>query len=176
MRPVVFRLVLCAGLFAVWMGYLGYLVATRPRTPQGTPLVLSQPQVLASDVDIIARIEEEPTAESEVTVVEVLYPADANLKKGDKIKVGGLDECQAVQRQAGVKPPKDWAGPGEYLVPLRQLPGRPDEFEVAAVPPSPGFERAHLVRIYPATPEARAQYRRLVPPDKEGQPQKRPPE
>ena len=30
MRPVVFRLVLCVALFGLWMGYLGYLVLTRP--------------------------------------------------------------------------------------------------------------------------------------------------
>jgi hypothetical protein len=163
MRPVVFRLVLCATLFALWIGYLGYLVLTRPRTPQGTSLVLSRPQIQASAVDVVARIDTEPKAENDVTVVQVLYPANPNLKKDDVIKVYGLDECRPVQR--GPAPaPLDWSGPGDYLLPLRQLPGRPNEFEVVAVPPSPGFDRSHLVRIYPATPEALAQYRDVKKP------------
>ena len=40
MKPAAFRLVLTLGLFLGWLGYLGYLVATRPLTPAGTPLVL----------------------------------------------------------------------------------------------------------------------------------------
>src|SRR3954453_7223968 len=64
MKPAVFRLVLFAGLFALWMGYLGYLVLTRPRTPQGAPLVLSRPQIQSSDVDVIAEIDSEPKGET----------------------------------------------------------------------------------------------------------------
>src|SRR5262245_4877248 len=129
MRPVVFRLVLCASLFAVWIGYLVYLVATRPRTPQDTPLVLSRPQILASAVDVLAPIDTAPKGETEITIVEVLYPTSdraLELKAGDKIKVTGLEDCRPAQRFGAPLPPPDWAGPGEYLVPLRPLRGGPE--------------------------------------------------
>ena len=51
MRPAVVRLLVAALLFAGWLGYLIYLVATTPRTPAGAPLVLSRPQILVSDFD-----------------------------------------------------------------------------------------------------------------------------
>ena len=165
MKPTVFRLVLCASLFALWMGYLGYLVLTRPLTPppQREPLVLSRPQIQSSDVDVIAEIDSEPKVETTVTVAEVLSPADAGLKEGDSITVLKLDECRALQRPGGKVPPWDWAGPGKYLLPLRQK-GEAKHFEVANVPPSPGFtdpKQYSTVRIYPATSEALAQYRRI---------------
>ena len=160
-RFLVARLVLCATLFGLWMAYLGYLVITRPRTEQGAPLVLSRPQVLASDVDVIARIDSEPKGETDVTVVRVLYPDDSPLKEGDVIHVAKLDECRPVQRPGAASPSWDWAGPGEYLLPLKKGPGREGHYEVAAVPASPGFAERSLVRIYPATAEALAQYRRI---------------
>jgi len=172
MRPVVFRLVLCATLFGLWMGYLGYLVLTRPLTPQRTPLVLSRPQIQASDVDVIARIDQEPRGETEITVVEVLYPAKDGPKKGDKIKVARLEECRPGRRDNAPQPPNDWSGPGEYLVPLTAQEGEPGRFEVTQVPSSPGFH-APLFRIYPATPEALAQYRHIVI-GADGQPHKPP--
>jgi hypothetical protein len=162
MKPAVFRLVLCASLFALWIGYLGYLVLTRPRTPQGAPLVLSRPQIQSSDVDVIAEIKEEPKAETAVTVAEVLSPKDAALKEGDSITVLKLDECRAAQRPGGPVSALDWAGPGKYLLPLRRLPGEAKHFEVANVPASPGFTDRNLVRIYPATSEALEQYRRIA--------------
>jgi hypothetical protein len=161
MKPAVFRLVLCAGLFVLWMGYLGYLVLTRPLTPQREPLVLSRPQILSSDVDVIAEIDSEPKGETTLKVAEVLSPADAGLKEGDTITVLKLDECRAAQRPGGKVPPRDWAGPGKYLLPLSRLPGEAKHFKVANVPASPGFTEANLVRIYPATSEALEQYRRI---------------
>jgi hypothetical protein len=160
MKPAVFRLVLCASLFALWMGYLGYLVLTRPLTPQREPLVLSRPQILSSDVDVIAEIDSEPKGETTVKVAEVLSPSDAGLKEGDTITVLKLDECRAAQRPGGKVPPWDWAGPGKYLLPLRRS-GEAKHFEVANVPASPGFTDHNRVRIYPATSEALAQYRRI---------------
>jgi hypothetical protein len=58
----------------------------------------------------------------------------------------------------------DVSGPGLYLVPLRRSPEHKGGYEVAPVPPSPGFN-ADLVRVYPATPEALAQYRRVEKPE-----------
>src|SRR5262249_20894826 len=175
MRPVVFRLVLCAGLFSLWMGYLAYLVLTRPLTRPwvGTPLVVSRAQVQRSDVDVVARIDSKPGPETEVTVVKVLYQSKGGPKEGDRITVVGLDDCRPVPRENAPPPADDWTGAGDYLVPLRYgIGGEADlrRFHVAAVPPSPGFTR-HVVRIYPATPEALAQYHRIVP-LQDGQPHK----
>ena len=77
MKLAVIRLVLALVLFAGWIGYLGYQVWTRPRTKKdditSPPLVLSRPQILASEIDIIGDV---PAASNKVTVtvVEVLYP------------------------------------------------------------------------------------------------------
>jgi hypothetical protein len=160
-RFLVARLVLCATLFGLWMAYLLFLVITRPRTEQGAPLVLSRPQVLASEVDVIARIDTQPKGETDLTVVRVLYPDNAPVQEGDVIHVTKLDECRSVQRPGGATPSWDWSGPGEYLLPLKKAKGRPGHYEVAAVPASPGFSGESLVRIYPATAEALAQYRQI---------------
>lgn len=179
MRPVVFRLVLFATLFGLWMAYLGYLVLTRPLTPQGRrALVLSRPQIYSSDLDVVVQLDKEPSDETEVTVTDLLYAsAGIDVKKGDKIRVSGLDKCHPVQGGRPTPSP-DWEGPGAYLLPLRPLREGPakaaDRFEVAAVPPSPGFHEGYLLRIYPATAEALAQYRLIAPPDGNGQPQKPP--
>jgi hypothetical protein len=184
MRPAIFRLVLCGALFAAWMAYLAFLVFTRPLLPASpvlpspghpsTPLVLSRPQILSSDLDVVARIDEKPADEPEVTVVEVLYAAPGiTVKEGDTIRVKCLDECHAVQvqREGAPKPSLDWSGPGKYLLPLRALHEGHDKaldrFDVAPVPASPGFHENSLRRIYPATAEALAQYRRIV---KDGKP------
>jgi hypothetical protein len=156
MRPAAVRLALVTGLFLAWLGYLGYLVAKRPRTAEGWPLVVSHPQVLTSEIDIVADIDD---PRGEVVVEEVLYPEGAALKKGDRIKVDFLEQCRPMPRRADEVPPKDFSGPGKYLVPMRQAgQGR---YEVAPIPPSPGFGGTlNPVRIYPATAEALAQYRR----------------
>ena len=157
-----FRLVLVSALFAGWLGYLGYLVATRPRTADDRPLVLSRPQLLASGIDVIAVLPTPPgKPEVKVTVVEVLYPDNSGLKKGATIRVSKLEVCHPVPRLPGDRPPSDWSGGGRYLLPLKRLPGQPNRYEVVAIPPSPGFTDLGVYRIYPATDEALAQYRRI---------------
>ncbi len=155
------RLVLVAGLFVGWLGYLGYLVATRPRFDDGWPLVLSRPQVLASDLDVIAELPEPGQSdEVEVTIVKVLYPRNSSLKEGDTIRVSHLGECHPLPRGKR-KPPSDWSGAGRYLLPLEAVPGKTGHYSVAAIPPSPGFEYSEAYRIYPATPEIEAQYEEI---------------
>jgi hypothetical protein len=159
MKPAVTRLVLTATLFLAWMGYLGFQVLTRPQTATGAPLVLSRPQILASQIDVIATVPEENG--EEVTVKEVLYPAEASLKAGDVIHVTNIRDCVAL-RNVGEKPVKDWTGPRDYLLPLRPLPGK-NKYEVAPIPPSPGFFTADpRPRIYPANEAALAQYRHIA--------------
>src|SRR5215203_1375661 len=114
MKPTVARLVLCVSVFVLWLGYLGYLVATRPVTSGNWPLVLSLPQIQASSIDVIAELPQPPGKEdAEVTVVEVLYPPDEGepgVKAGDKLRVTNLTECRPLPRHAGSMPPPDWSG------------------------------------------------------------------
>lgn len=155
------RLVLVSVLFVGWLSYLGLLVLTRPVTSAGWPLVVSRPQILTSQIDIVADIGD-PTGN--VVVEEVLWPEDAPLKKGDRVKVGRVEECRPMERRPGEPSPKDFSGPGRYLIPLRQL--APGKYEVAPTPPSPGFHGANEpVRIYPATAESLAQYREVGKPE-----------
>lgn len=156
MKPAAVRLLLCAGVFAGWIGYLGYLVATRP------PTVVSAPQILTSEIDIVARIDDPAKP---VTVERVLWPEDAAVKPGDTIEVDGLADCRPRARREHEVPPDDFSGPGSYLVPLlAHKTGKGVTYEVAPVPNSPGFNVARLVRIYPATGETEAQYRRIAKP------------
>jgi hypothetical protein len=155
------RLLLCAVLFVGWIGYLGYQVLTRPRLPDGgaffaRPLVVSHPQVLVSQVDVIAEV---PNTGGTVTVREVLWPADAPLKEGDEIQVANLEECKADAQSR-----LDFFGPGKYLLPLRSVDRDRKRYEVAHVPPSPGYSLGGPPRLYPATPAALAQYEQIGKP------------
>jgi hypothetical protein len=132
--------------------------------PNGWPLVLSRPQLLASELDVIAEVLDEKTGEA--TVLEVLYPPeDAPVKKDDKIQVTNIADCAPPPRLDGPPPKPDWSGPGTYILPLRAAPDK-KKYEVAAIPPSPGFFTSAAVeppaRIYPATEMARAQYNHIA--------------
>src|SRR5262249_46698022 len=74
--PKMTRLVLAAVLFAAWMGYLGYLVYTLPKPVNNMPVVLSRPQFLVSDLDVIGDID---LKEGTVAVRKVLYSRGGNL-------------------------------------------------------------------------------------------------
>jgi hypothetical protein len=157
------RLALCVLLFVCWLAYLAFLVFTQPKTPSGWPLVLSRPQLLVSELDIVARVEE--GGGDKVTVEEVLYPPEgAPVKAGDQITVANLETSRPPQTSEE-EPPPDLVGPGSYLMPLRRA---GDHYEVVLVPESPGYPprdtRATRAspRIYPATPEALAQYRAIT--------------
>lgn len=176
MRPAVGRLVVTIVLFAGWLGYLGYLVVCRPHTPgdlagafTGRPLALSRPQLLVSTLDVIARVEDDKG--ENVVVEEVLYPENAPVKVGDKIRVANLDKCRPspdpITKQ---EEPPDFTGPGSYLLPLQSTAKNDDkQFEVTPTPPSPGYppQRAGGVgppRLYPATKEMRAEYAQIAKP------------
>jgi hypothetical protein len=150
MKPATLRLILAAGLFAAWIGYLAYLAVTagtQPITREG-PIILSRPQFLVSDLDVIAQIDEmkDPPAPTQVTVVDVVW---SKPQPGQErvLHVTNLSACQG------------WVGPGRYILPLRKL----DEhtYEVAPIPPSPGTDH-HAPRIYLLTVQTREQLQQLV--------------
>jgi hypothetical protein len=163
MRPAAGRLLLIAALFVGWLGYLGYLVWTRPRTPDGQPLVLSRPQLLVSNVDVVAAVDDPAQP---VVIKQVLSPpGDKDLHPGDRIEVPNIKDCRPLPPGGPNAPaPPDWTGPGDYLLPLeRYTEDSTARYRVAPTPPSPGYPHRRP-RIYPATPEALAQYREVRKP------------
>ena len=168
MKLLTWRLVLTASLFLGWLGYLGYLVATRPLTAAGTPLVLSRPQIMIAPIDIVADVTD---PEEQVVVVEILYPSDASIKVGQKLTVLDLESCRPMPRRQNDEPPKDFTGPGRYLIPLRPSGREKGAYEVVPIPTSPGFDARRMenlgvrpVRIYPYNGESAAQYRQIEKP------------
>jgi hypothetical protein len=149
------RFLLCLALFLGWLGYLGYLVAERSR---GGDIVLSRPQFLVSDLDVVAAVTK---GSDTVTVVDVLHPDDSAARhlKGKQIQVTNLDDCRPPGDPMR-PPPPDLQADGNYLLPLQDLGPDGKEYRVVATPPSPGF-RYGTPRIYPATPQVLAQYKQI---------------
>ncbi len=177
LHPAALRLAAVALLFAGWIGYLAYLVATLPHTASGAPLIVSRSQILVSEVDVIAHVDSTGPG-ADVTIEEVLYPKEnPPFQVGQKVQVVNLDQCKPPPRE-GEKPenvPADWTGPGSYLLPLQVAGfiGKEEEkkidYKVVPTPPSPGYPasstlRAGPPRIYPATEAAKAQYRSIEKP------------
>ena len=136
-NPQLQRLVLAAALFVAWIGMLAILAATTTR-----PVVLSRPQFLVSDIDVIAQIIQGTHGpDHEVTIKEVHWLEKENDKlTGKKISVLNLDQCDG------------WQGPGRYILPLKKT--GPDAFVVPLPGPSPGFDPLKTKpRIYRETPE-----------------------
>jgi hypothetical protein len=172
------RLLLTAVLFLGWLGYLGYLVICRPHTPggllgafEGRPLTLSRPQFLVSTFDVVAEVSGEKG--EKVVVKEVLFPkSKAPVKPGDEIHVDNIDRCRPLSDPLAkvTNPPPDYSGPGDYLLPLQPLDADgAHRFEVVPTPPSPGFPTSQGVnpgppRLYPATPQMRAEYDQIAKP------------
>ena len=160
MRPA-WRLLLASVLFASWIGYLVYLWATASH-----PIVLSRPQFLVADLVVIARVED-PASKTAV-VEEVIAPPTKGKAPavGATIGVENLDLCnRLVDGAAKESAPPGWTRPGLYILPLRAAKNG-EGFEVAPVPPSPGFPRddAAPPRIYPKTDQTLAQLKRIEPP------------
>jgi hypothetical protein len=136
-NPQFRRLVLFAGLFVVWIGWLAYLAITATR-----PIVLSRPQFLVSKLDVIAEVHANNGKPApEVEVREVHWPEKGmNDLVGKRIKVVNLSGCEG------------FTGPGLYILPLVKDKG--DEYKVAGIPLSPGFNPlSSKPRIYPKSPE-----------------------
>jgi hypothetical protein len=136
-NPQVQRLVLAAGLFIAWIGVLALLAATSTQ-----PVVLSRPQFLVSDYDVIAQVSQGPHGpDREVTIDQVHWPEKENESlKGKKVTISNLDQCDGLE------------GPGQYILPLKKADA--GHFVVASPAMSPGFEPIKArPRIYRATPE-----------------------
>jgi hypothetical protein len=144
-NPQIQRLIVAAGLFVAWIGFLAFLAATTTQ-----PIVLSRPQFLVSELDVIAQVEQgKDGPDPEVTVNEVRWPAKgAENLAGKKVMILNLKQCDG------------WQGPGSYILPLRK---DKDNFVVASPPMSPGFEpMKSRPRIYRETPETLRQLNAII--------------
>src|SRR5438105_4982981 len=120
MKAARLRLLLAALLFFAWIGWLAYLAAKVTLEP---PLVLSRPQFLVSNLDVIGQIEQIPDHDDQLTpvkIVEVHYPPGEKVLEGKTIQVAALAGCR-----------KDWKGAGSYILPLVRS---GDKYFVATVP------------------------------------------
>ena len=166
MKPAAWRLVVTAVLFLGWLGYLAYLVRWT-----ANPIVLSRPQLLVSDFDVIAEVN---STKDPVKVLSVLYPPSEKGQEGKEITVTNLEQCKPPPRadQKAADVPLDFSGPGRYLLPLQRVsPDDQTRFQVVPIPPSPGFAAEPRgpgpPRIYPANPtndEVIRQYRIIQKP------------
>jgi hypothetical protein len=161
-RPAVLRLVLAALLFSAWIGWLIYLVTTLRHV-----VVLSRPQLLVSDLDVIAQVDEADESKggdshgprSTIKVVEITWSRDGKDRDIKSITVVNLADLVPGERSVS-----GWEGPGLYIVPLQKQVGADDtvEYRIPPVPRSPGYphgksDLSEQYRIYPATEEARRQ-------------------
>jgi len=146
------RLLIAAVLFVGWIGWLAYLAFTASQ-----PVVLSRPQLLISNFDVIAEIS---GLDRPVTIQEVSWPRDSKdlPKAGQDISIVNLAECDDKEH--------GWEGPGTYILPLT-IDGK--TYQVAPTPRSPGFipqprSKFPSPRIYRLTEETRAQLRQIQKP------------
>ncbi len=151
MKPAVARLLLLVVLFVGWLGYLFYLVQ------MGKPIVLSRPQFLISQLDVLATIE----GDDQVKIRDVLdSPSSeeaAKLKAQGEIKVVNLEGCKVAAPEGEKEADFNDKLKGQtYLLPLRPTPdGR---YEVV---PAPTVARVSPPRIYPDTPQVLAEYQKI---------------
>jgi hypothetical protein len=123
------RLVVSALLFVGWLGFLFYLVLESWQT-----VVLSRPQLLVSDLCVIADIGADGAApDPHIKVRELVWGEGEKDRKleGQSILVPNLIDVGGAQ---------GYRGPGTYIVPLtRQMVQKEPLYFVTAVPPMPGY-------------------------------------
>jgi hypothetical protein len=164
-RRQVLWLVLAATAFAVWIGYLAWLVVLHDRPMihfgpfriEKTPeVVLSRSQLLASQLVVSAELDQ---LNGSIEHSEVLWhePGVDPSKIGETLKIVNLS---ASQDPSGRSP----ALPGRYLLPLSR---EGDVYQIVPIPSTPGypsFTPGHPgpPRIYPDDQDARKQLEEIV--------------
>jgi hypothetical protein len=133
-------LIVSSVLLTAWIGYLGYLAVTHHH-----PVVLSRPQFLASELDVVAKVTEETNADGLAEVESVSHYRTESQKelKDKQIVVKGLTHSEG------------WKGPGRYILPLVPIDSSDkdtQDYFVAGIPRSPGAPSLPA-RIYPVTAE-----------------------
>lgn len=141
-------LTVSAVLFAAWIGWLAYLASTTTR-----PTILSRPQFLSAQLDVIAQLgEKDDHPDPSVAVAKIAWSRDPALNppENQSITVANLPRVTAKE---------GWSGPGTYILPLVKDNGG---YALAPLGASPGFSASSAPpRIYTATPETLAQLRQI---------------
>jgi hypothetical protein len=154
-------LIVSASLFAVWIGYLAWLVheTSSPTVlAYGTssPNVLARPQFLVADLYVIADIPAHPARPDKpgnpVTIKRVVWS-----KNPDDGKLASCFVLWPPPRRATLL---YWSEPGEYILALSRTEDA-GVFQVTPLPRTPGFSGA-MGRIYPATHQTLAQLEHLT--------------
>src|SRR5262249_28501896 len=137
--------------------------------------VLSRPQLLDSDVDVLAQVNADPQDDQvpgkKVTVIKVLWPEGLMEPRGT-IEVEGLANGLRVVDKDGKASGevKGWEGQGRYILPLKVRGSPPStHFELTRIPASPGYvdpedkegNRLPTRPIYRDNPETRSQLKRI---------------
>jgi hypothetical protein len=140
------RAAVAAVLFIGWLSFLVYLVT---RTEE--MVVISRPQVLISDVVVVAAVADAAGQPApKVAVKQVLsfkLPKDARLK-GAEVTLSELPE---------VGPFHGYTGPGEYVLALVHA---AEGYRLTPLPTVPGFVPSPgETRVYRATADVLAQVR-----------------
>jgi ribosomal protein L7/L12 len=123
------RLAVAAGLFLAWIGWLAYLVFTTHN-----PVILARPQFLVADLWVCGHIDGDNDRPGDKMLVrEVLWTRD-------KIDQSLVEKTLTVWDLPFARKAQGWAGPRDYLVPLKKVQeGKKTVFHLTPLPPSPGY-------------------------------------
>jgi hypothetical protein len=151
-----FRLIAAGTLFVAWLGWLGYLAASKTN-----PVVVSRSQVMASTHFVLAEVTVEPDTghpSKQVKVVEDLRPSGPALD--GFIDVRNIREARVAGGADGFK------GPGPYLFMLTRVPESDASFLLTPAPRAPGHENAPRLQPWAyvwSAPGVQEQFEALVP-------------
>ncbi len=153
MSPKV-RVIVAGGLFFLWLGWIGYLAATK-----ANPVVVSRAQLMAAEHYILAEVAVDPATKkpSKVQRVRDDLKSRGPALSGD-INIYNLTEA----RIAGQKDAEFLPGT-VYLLPVTKV--SDETYELTPPPKAPGNEGITRGRpwAYPWTPTVQRQFEQLVP-------------
>jgi hypothetical protein len=138
-------------LFVGWMAYLIHLALTHRH-----PVVISRPQILVSQIVVVAHVEGEDVPKDNVTIEQILFSE----KEPPGIAIGNTIRVANLPQSTG-----NWTGPGDYLLPLEKS---DDTYQVTLIPRSPGFIPAGANAqplIYRWTSEIEEQFKHIPKPE-----------
>jgi len=106
------RLAIPLALLLAWLGWLGYLAATKTH-----PIVVSRSQVMASTHFVLATVGLDPEGKpnKQVTVVQDLRPLGEPIPAGATITVQNIKDARIAGGPDGFK------DPGPYLLPMTAI-------------------------------------------------------
>jgi hypothetical protein len=136
------RLAVAASLFVAWLGYLLLLVLGSRHT-----IVLSRPQFLVTNLCVVADLTDDGDGKPARTVKidRVFWSSRPVDLTGAQLEIANLPDAAA----------QGYAGPGKYILPLRERSPKPGPiYQIAIVPSSPWYEPAFVdITVYSVGPD-----------------------